>query len=289
MNGPEKISRASRLRKRNRKRFSAPSSTGPVRYIYSHKINQMNRKTFAILLSLSLLSVISVFPYVLTVQGEAIKSIGLPLEVIFAAQFLQSLILFSITISLGLFFAKEINFRLPLLEAVAEKKNYGEILKAILGKSVLAGALAACLIYAADAFFTIQGAAISTHQNYAPIWQKLLASFYGGIAEEILMRLFLMTFFIWIGMRLFRQKKPTRAGIVFSIFLAAIIFGLGHLPITASLTQLSPLIVSRAIVLNGIGGIIFGWLFWKKGLESAMLAHFTADIFLLTLLPLLFD
>jgi hypothetical protein len=31
-------------------------------------------------------------------------------------------------------------------------------------------------------------------------------------------------------------------------------------------------------VLNGIGGIVFGWLYWRNGLESAMTAHFSADI-----------
>ena len=139
-----------------------------------------------------------------------------------------------------------------------------------------------------DILFTIQGAGITTHQNPAPVWQKLIAAFYGGITEEILMRLFLMTFFIWIGMKIFKQKQPTVIGIWVSIFLAAIIFGLGHLPITASITKIDALVISRAVVLNGLGGIVFGWLFWKKGLESAMIAHFTADIILLTLLPLLF-
>jgi membrane protease YdiL (CAAX protease family) len=250
----------------------------------------INWKIFFILLSLASLSVICVFPYILTVQGELIRGIGQPVEIIFIAQFIQSLILFSIAIFLGLSFAKKINFRLPLIEAIVEKRNYDEILKDTLGKSILIGAATAVAIYTLDALFTIQGAAISTHQSYAPVWQKLLASFYGGITEEILMRLFLMTFFIWIGMKIFRQKQPTRTEIMISILLAAIIFGLGHLPITASLTALTPLIIARAVVLNGVGGIIFGWLlFWKKGLESAMIAHFTTDIFLLTLLPLLFN
>jgi membrane protease YdiL (CAAX protease family) len=246
----------------------------------------INRKTFFILLSLSLVSVICVFPYILTVQGEVIKNIGQPIWLIFIAQMIQSLILFSVTIFLGLLFTKKINFHLPLIEA--EKGSQNKILKNILGISVLAGAATAVIIYVSDVIFTLQRATISTHQDYAPVWQKLLAALYGGTTEEILMRLFLMTFFIWIGMKLFRQNQPTRAGIIISIFLAAIIFGLGHLPITASLTKLDPLIISRAVVLNGIGGIVFGWLFWKKGLESAMIAHFTADIFLLTILPLLF-
>jgi membrane protease YdiL (CAAX protease family) len=106
------------------------------------------------------------------------------------------------------------------------------------------------------------------------------------MTEEILMRLFLTTFFIWLGMKITKRTTPSRTGIVVSIILASIIFGLGHLPITASVTQINALVVARAIVLNGIGGVIFGFLFWKKGFESAVIAHFTADIFLLTVLPL---
>jgi membrane protease YdiL (CAAX protease family) len=229
-----------------------------------------------------------VIPYILTLQGELLKQIGQPIWFIFIAQFVQSLILFSIAISLGLFFTKKVNFQLPLLETILEKGNYKKVLQSILVMSVLSGIAVAAIIYGLDTIFTILGAEVTTHQSFAPIWQTLLASFYGGVTEEILMRLFLMTLFIWIGMKLYRQREPSTASIIIAIFLAAIIFGLGHLPITASLTKITPLVVSRAVILNGIGGIAFGWLFWKKGLESAMIAHFTADIFLLTLLPILF-
>jgi hypothetical protein len=183
-------------------------------------------------------------------------------------------------------FTQKINFQLPLLEAILEKKKYRKKLKNILGISILVGIVTAVVIFALDAVFAVKGATIST--NYAPVWQKILASFYGGIVEEVLMRLFLMTFFIWVGMKLLKQNQPSKTVILMSIFLAAIIFGLGHLPVTASLTEINSLIFSRAILLNGIGGVVFGWLFWKKGLESAIIAHFTADIFLLTILPAIF-
>ena len=250
--------------------------------------NYINWKLFFLLLALSLVSMACVFPYILSIQGELLKTIGQPIGLIFFAQLVQSLILFSIVIFLGLFFTKKINFRLPLFEAILEKRDYKKILKDILNKSVLIGAATAITIYVLDTIFIYLGTTISTHQNYTPIWQKLLAAVYGGATEEILMRLFLMTFFIWLSTKIRGQNQPTKAEIIVSIFLAAIIFGLGHLPITASLTNLNPLIISRAIILNGIGGIVFGWLFWKKGLESAIIAHVTADIFLLTRLPLMF-
>jgi membrane protease YdiL (CAAX protease family) len=250
-------------------------------------INSTDRKIFSILLGLSLLSIICVFPYVMTLQGDLLQKIGQPIWLIFMAQFIQSLFLFSIAIFLGLILTNKIGFKLPFLMAIIENGDYRKILNSILAVSVVLGIIIAVIIYGLDNIFTIMGVNISTHQGYAPIWQKLLAAFYGGITEEILMRLFLMTLFIWIGMKLFRQKTPSTPGIIIPIFLAAIVFGLGHLPITASLTKITPLVVGRAVILNGIGGIVFGWLFWKKGLESAIIAHFTTDIFLLTLFPLL--
>lgn len=250
--------------------------------------NYINWKVFFILLILSLISVICVFPYVLTIQWELIKKIGQPALIIFIAQFIQSIILFSVVIFLGLFFTKKIGLGLPLIEAILNKKDYKIIFKNILGMSVLIWIGTALIIYILDIFFTFLGATITTHQNFAPIWQKLLAAFYGGIAEEIIMRLFLMTFFIWIGTKIFKQNQRTKIIIIVSIFITAIIFGLWHLPITESLTKLDSLIITRAIVLNGIGWIIFGYLFWKKWLESAIITHFTTDIFLLTVLPLVF-
>jgi membrane protease YdiL (CAAX protease family) len=246
-------------------------------------------RVFFTLLSLSLLSVFAVFPYILTLQGEILKQSGLPIIIIFLAQIFQCAILFSVAIFLGLYLMKKINFHTPLLEALVEHKDYRKVAKDISFLSILSGSITALIIYATDHLFTLQGAAISTSQNLAPIWQKLLASFYGGITEEILMRLFLMTLFIWIGIKITKKNQPTQTIIIISILLAAIIFGLGHLPITASLTKITPLIITRAIFLNGIGGIVFGWLYWKKGLEAAMIAHFTTDIFLLTILPLLFN
>jgi hypothetical protein len=246
----------------------------------------INWKLFFSLLGLSLIGIVSIFPYLLSIQGEILNKIGQPIEFIFLAQFIQSLILFSVIIFFGLLFTQKINFQLPLLEAILEKKKYRKKLKNILGISILVGIVTAAMIFALDAVFAVKGATIST--NYAPVWQKILASFYGGIVEEVLMRLFLMTFFIWVGMKLLKQNQPSKTVILTSIFLAAIIFGLGHLPVTASLTEINSLIFSRAILLNGIGGVVFGWLFWKKGLESAIIAHFTADIFLLTILPAIF-
>jgi membrane protease YdiL (CAAX protease family) len=120
-----------------------------------------------------------------------------------------------------------------------------------------------------------------------PLWQGFLGSFYGGIVEEILLRLFLVTLLVWILWR-FHQKRngaPSKTIVWIAIVFAAVVFGLSHLPATAALTTITSLVIFRAVLLNGIAGIIFGWLFWKKGLEAAIISHFVADIVLLVIFP----
>jgi membrane protease YdiL (CAAX protease family) len=56
----------------------------------------------------------------------------------------------------------------------------------------------------------------------------LLASFYGGIAEELQLRLFLMTLLVWL-MGMFGRRQPRAAAYWVAIVVAAILFGAGHL------------------------------------------------------------
>ena len=119
-----------------------------------------------------------------------------------------------------------------------------------------------------------------------------LASFYGGIGEEVLLRLFfvpLLCLLILGAMKVLGYAKSWKAtdSIVWvSVIVAAIVFGLGHLPGTAAIMPITPPVILRAVLLNGIGGVVFGWLFFRKGLEFAMISHFSLDIVLHVLLPL---
>jgi hypothetical protein len=250
-------------------------------------MRQINRKIFTILLTLCILGTLAVFPYVVTLQKDVFSKLPIPIAVVILAQVVQSTVIFAVAIAAGLYLARVTGFTHPVLTAISEKKDRTKPLVRMLRLSLISGIVAALAIFGLDYLFSLFQSTISVCSNPAPIWQRLLAALYGGIVEEVLMRLFLVSLLTWIGMKLTGQLKPSRNIIITAIVLAAIIFGLGHLPVTAALTKITPLIVARAVILNGVGGIIFGWLYWKKGLESAMIAHFTTDIFLLSILPLL--
>ncbi|MDP9098903.1 MAG: hypothetical protein M3N48_07905 [Verrucomicrobiota bacterium] len=46
------------------------------------------------------------------------------------------------------------------------------------------------------------------------------------------------------------------------------------------------MLVTTVISLNALVALGFGYLYWKRGLESAMLAHFSADIVLHVIGPM---
>jgi membrane protease YdiL (CAAX protease family) len=125
-------------------------------------------------------------------------------------------------------------------------------------------------------------AAFTETATQISLWKRFLACFYGGITEELLMRWFLLSGTFWLLSRFWTNGEGAAAVGAFWIanIIVALLFGLGHLPATAALAKLSPLLISRALILNGAGGIVFGVIFWKYGLFAAMVSHFSADIVL---------
>jgi membrane protease YdiL (CAAX protease family) len=252
----------------------------------------INRKLFLILWMASIFGVIAILPYVFTLQGGIPGNLQVSLYVLLAGQIIQNAIIFAIIIFIGLKLAKKAGFGLPILEGWFEGRKIKNDLKPILGISIGLGLLAGILIVGMDYLFSLLGVTINVAQVSSinpPAWQGFLASFYGGINEEIMLRLFLMTLIVWIFYKIKQSKdgNPTKISIWLAIFLAAIIFGAAHLPALMSITTLTPLLITRTIILNAVGGVIFGWLYWKKGLESAMISHFSADIVLHVIVPLL--
>jgi len=100
---------------------------------------------------------------------------------------------------------------------------------------------------------------------------------YGGITEEILMRFGLMTLFVWLAAKVFKGATP--AAYWTGIVLAALLFAVGHFPVAFTIVGApTPTLLTYILIGNSIGGLIFGWLYWKHGLESAFLAHIFAHV-----------
>lgn len=255
---------------------------------------------FLILFLASIFGLIAILPYSLALQGGLPPPDKLPMPVgqLILVQLGTQALLFAFACGIGLSFANSIGLGVPILKGLLFPQEMGpnapsvwSRIRAFLPLSIIIGVVGSLLIIGLDVFvfqplLKVQlgaGNALGVGSPHTPApWQGLLASFYGGINEEILLRLLVMSFLAWIGRSISKtaEGRPTLAVLWVANVLAAVLFGLGHLPVTSTLVTLTPLVVTRAIVLNGLVGVGFGYLYFKHGLESAMVSHFCADLIL---------
>ncbi len=248
-----------------------------------------NWKVFLTLWLAAIWAVIAIIPYSLTLQGSAAaeRALPIPLPVLLVFSVAQNAVLFGIAAAAGLFFAYRIGLGAPILERLFAGEKVGDRIRAILLPSIILGVISSLVVIGLDAFVFAPlagraGASLYASNLTPPAWQGFLASFYGGINEEILMRLFLLSLLAFLGkfVNHTADGRPTSVVLWIANVIVAIVFGLGHLPVTATLVAITPLIVVRAIVLNGLVGLVCGYLYFTRGLESAMLSHFSADLVL---------
>jgi CAAX prenyl protease-like protein len=230
-----------------------------------------------VLLAIGVPATVAVLPYQLALQPALLERAPLPLLVLGAV--INSTIEVGLAVGLGLLVAREVGLRSPISEAIASGGDVRVAIRAVdVPRATVLGVGSAIVVILLDAavFGTIAASIASSGAARPSRFVGFLASFEGGITEEILLRLFVMSVIAWTLSRVWRQRP---AGIFWAANVAAaVLFGLLHVPATAALVPLTPLVVVRAIVLNGLVGVVAGWLYWRRGLESAMVAHFCADL-----------
>jgi hypothetical protein len=98
---------------------------------------------------------------------------------------------------------------------------------------------------------------------------------YGAVAEELMLRLGVMTLLVAAGRRLFPAAFVRNPGLVVwpAIAVAALLFGALHVPALAGVAPLTLLVVARTIALNAALGLLFGFAYWRYALEYAMFSH----------------
>ena len=120
-----------------------------------------------------------------------------------------------------------------------------------------------------------------------PAWTGLLVSVGAGVQEEIWTRLGMMTLLVWMGTKVIRRRPPAAAVVWTANILAALFFGALHIPQAIVLLAPTPIVVAFTLIGNGVPGVVFGWLYWRRGLVAAMICHFAGDLVLKAIAPLL--
>ena len=189
-----------------------------------------------------------------------------------------------ILVLIGVRLQRRTGLGVPKIESLVYEKQLPNFSRKGVWLSVSITFVLSVLLILSDLFLFSPFISSAIGEQVKPIWwQGILAMIYGGITEELMLRLFGMTFIVWVLAVIMRREKEAIPPSFYyiAIFLTAILFGIGHLPATMELFgELSAIIVTRAIVLNGLVGVWFGYLYWRKGLEYAIIAHMSADFFI---------
>jgi hypothetical protein len=206
-----------------------------------------------------------------------------------AGQVISTLCINLPLLAAGLFIAPRLNLGAPVLDRLLHGRPLEAHLRRGLGiglgLGLISGILLIGLAYLVEPVVNAELAAynITLPENInPPAWSGFLASISAAITEETMLRLFGLSLVAWIGRALLDRRGgvPSLPVLWGANVLVALVFGALHFPNMMMFGALTPLVMVQILLMNGLIGVLFGWLYWKYGLESAMIAHFSVDIVL---------
>ena len=138
-------------------------------------------------------------------------------------------------------------------------------------------------------FFIIADAIFSQFQALGPLPHppfptSLVGSAAAGIGEELIFRLFFISFGVWLISYVVLKGKWQDQVFWIVAFLSALAFALGHLPSMMLLldfktvSEIPPALMSEIILLNGVLSLFAAYYFRKFGFLAAVGIHFWADV-----------
>lgn len=201
------------------------------------------------------------------------------------------LVLLVLAVAAGVLLARQ----LGLVSVIADRVDRGVPamgrLRPHVVPAVIAGLLTGLAVTVLDfGFWILNGVdpVRDTIPTY-PVQTVFLGLTYGAVTEELLLRWGLMSVIAWLIWRVAgrSEDRPTGAMMWTSIVLAAILFGVGHLPAIAAVPgALTSEVIVRTIGLNAVAGIVYGWFYWRRCLEAGMIAHGATHIGFFVSIPL---
>lgn len=205
-------------------------------------------------------------------QGQSVTGILLPST-------LFILVLTTPAVIIGTLLGPKINLGLFNQDAI-EARRRGLIFALIVG--VLLGAALLTLRH----FVADQLPDSIPAYGFRGVLGGFLVSVSASIGEEVWFRFGLMTLMLWFVAKLQRQDRPSPLAAMLVITIVAFAFGLAHIPQLVSYSAANVFAVWATILGNVAVGVLYGWCYWRHGLISAIVAHFSLDI-VLHMLPAL--
>ena len=216
---------------------------------------------------------------------------------------LSSAVVLLVAAGAGLWIAGRIGLGAPYLEAWLHGRGAESAgrelppLRSIVAPALFWAVVTGLAAFAVDAVFLhgfgVRWPAPEIHARIAVApWRSGLASFWAPIYEETVDRLFLLSLVAWLLVVIFKAVLRTsaegraRSAALWTANVAtALFFGWYHIGNEALFGDVPRIVAVRTILIILGPGLAFGYLYWKRGLEAAMLSHFAIDLFVHVVRP----
>lgn len=157
-------------------------------------------------------------------------------------------------------------------------------------QSIVFAVAAALVIAAIDQFFfegetARRTPALDAHPT--PL-ARVGITFIGGLVEEVFFRLFFATAVAGLVWSVLRRAVGERTSHVAAAqwtgtIAAAIFVGVWHVWMASDPTSSE----TRVLAVNAVGNVLYGWTYWRRGLEMSTLTHGALNSTLYLGLPLI--
>ncbi|WP_252735976.1 CPBP family intramembrane glutamic endopeptidase [Zobellia sp. B3R18] len=230
------------------------------------------------LFGLSILGILSMLTVTFPEDGipkELVEAI--PLETLKYLSLIQPTVLLLIAVFIGIMLYDKVNLQVPsisnALKIESPKISFREQIKFGVLFGIIAGILTTTVTLVLKTSIPQEFVKMQEKVQFTPIARFL----YGGITEEILVRFGFMTLLVWLAFKITKNLNDLTYWV--GIVLASLLFAIGHFPTVFSVVaNPSALFLTYIMVGNSIAGLFFGWLYWRKGLEAAIIAHIMTHV-----------
>jgi len=177
---------------------------------------------------------------------------------------IQGTIVTGVYSAIGSILSQRLGFNPPYISYLLNKEPLSPNLKKQLFYSSIIGAIGAVILF-------LGSSAFSLYIGQFPILNRIFGA---GLYEEVMVRWFFASLFIWIFWCLFdrNSQKPGNIVIWSGLIVSNILFIMGHYP-AISILILNNLEIINMFFWMFIITLPWGWLYWKFGIESAIVAH----------------
>lgn len=251
----------------------------------TNQFQQYPWKSFGLFMGIYLISLALHYPGMLeqaklylSIFGKTIQTT--PHQMVISG-LIQPVLLGVIAIYFGHRYAPKVQLRSLLTEQIENSTPLNQYtLKNSVPFIVSAAALVAILELGFDFTFQNWLPEIFQPQYAVPtIGQALSSIFYSGLAQEMLLRWGVMTAVIYVLSS--KGNKMTEMHQYLGLVFTSILYAFSQYNAILGYVDLSFIIILRILLLSGLAGILFGWLYKTFHFEAAVLSHMLANILIL--------